>query len=489
MSVSSKIFEYRRLRDGTAWRHLASPGAPVILGILGEHFGEGGLVGASALHEMVRRDLDELSAKGIDKGFESLGGAQSYISQWLAAGYLERRFLPGEREEQYELSLPAVSALRLAETMARPRTAATESRLGNVVSLVLKLEEETDPNPESRIATLESEKARIEARIGELRSNSLGALDDARATERAREVIALAEELTGDFLRVGAEFERLNRDLRHTLVESDLNRGDVLETLFASVDMIADSDAGRAFNGFYRLLMDEERREVFEAAIEEIFLRGFAAKLSEDDRSFLASFTDLLLDRGGRVHATQLRLARSLRDFVRSRDYLEKRRITTLLVEAEQGAVALRDSLQPLARLEIGLDRTSSEIRSVGQLSLYDPAMAWRPTAMADAADADIDPDEIAQKLLGAEIDYRALKDRIRDALASRDQVSIGDILKEWPAEQGLGSVVGLIDLGFRFGLAGAGGERVGWSPGGNGTAHATIPLMYFTKERIDEFE
>jgi hypothetical protein len=488
-SVSLLAAEYRRLRDGAAWKLLASDSAPVVLAILREHFGEGEVIPASALRELVRRDIDELVAQGYEKGVEGQGGASSYIARWLASGYLERRFLPNEREEHYELSLAAVSALALADRIARPKATATESRLATVVSLILKLEEETDLNPSSRIATLEVERSRIESRIEELKADRLVTLDNNRAVERTREIVSLAQELTGDFFRVGVEFERLNRELRHTLVENSANRGQVLEELFSGVDMIAESDAGRAFNGFYKLLMDIDRRLGFEAALESILSREFVAGLSDDERDFLAAFTDQMLDRGRRVHETQLRLARSLRDFVRSHEYLEKRRLTSLLDEAAKKAHALRDLVKPSARISYELDRTSVGTSSIGTWSLYDPALAWKPQPMLKGEATDARLEDIVSTLLDAEIDYRALKHLIATTLAERDQASIGEVAGASDLKQGLGSIVGLIDLGFKFGLMFEGTEQVGWKNRDDRIVHAVIPLIRFTKESIHGFE
>jgi len=59
------------------------------------------------------------------------------------------------------------------------------------------------------------------------------------------EIIALADDLAGDFRRVRDRFEQLNRDLRERLMDNDASRGEVLEALFAGVDVIADQ-RGRA---------------------------------------------------------------------------------------------------------------------------------------------------------------------------------------------------------------------------------------------------
>jgi len=212
------------------------------------------------------RDLDELRASGE----EVPQSAQAYIADWLAAGFLERRFPAGAAEEEYELSSAAASAIRFVAGLVEPRTAATESRLAVVIQQLVRLAEETDTNPETRVATLLAERERLDREIEKIRSGRMESLPAARALERIHEIIALADDLAGDFRRVRDEFERLNRDLRERIMDDDASRGDVLASLFAGVDVIAESEEGRTFAAFWRLLTDPEQSSTLEEALDEV---------------------------------------------------------------------------------------------------------------------------------------------------------------------------------------------------------------------------
>jgi hypothetical protein len=83
------------------------------------------------------------------------------------------------------------------------------------------LAEETDTNPETRVATLLSERERIDEQIEAIRQGRLQPLPEARVLERVHEIIALADDLAGDFRRVRDRFEQLNRDLRERLMDND----------------------------------------------------------------------------------------------------------------------------------------------------------------------------------------------------------------------------------------------------------------------------
>lgn len=87
-----------------------------------------------------------------------------------------------------------------------------------------------------------------------------------------------------------------------------------------------------------------------------------------------------------------------------------------------------------------------------------------------------------------SEIDFRMLKQRVRALLAECAQCSVGTVLEHYPAEQGLGSVVGYVALGSRHGMRVAGRfESVGWRGEDGCERRARIPLLYFLKEKRDE--
>jgi hypothetical protein len=466
------------------WRLLASRNGPYVLGLLQAHLMEGEpRLAAAVLLERLARDLEELRARGED--FPQ--PAQVYLAEWLREGYLERRFPAGASEEEYELSAGAVTAIRFAAGLAAPRTAATESRLAVVMQQLGKLAEETDPNPETRVASLEEERRRIEREIEKVRGGRAELLTEAQARERIREIIALADGLAADFRRVRDEFERLNRELRERLLDEEGSRGEVLERLFAGVDVIGESEAGRTFSAFWRLLTDPEQSAALDDSLDQVLSRGFAGQLEARERRFLLGLTRTLLAQGGMVHEVLQHFAGSLKSFVQSREYLEQRRVNTLLKEAQRAALALKDEIRATESLEFTLPLTSSRLSSLAQWTLYDPSEETPPDAMSDAAAPPIGLESVADLVAQSEIDFRGLKANIRAVLEERAQASIADVLERYPAEQGLGSVVGYLALGSRHGVAAGREERVGWEGSDREWRAARIPAIYFLRERVNE--
>lgn len=474
----------RNLREQPLWKLLAAHKAPVVIALLQSLFMDADkALPSSVLLERLARDVDALRSTGEDLP----QAPQAYVAEWLNQGWLTRRFPAGAHEEEYELSAEALTALRFVTGLLTPRTAATESRLSVVIHQLSRLAKETNTSPEARLAALRAERERIDRAIEEVERGGVKTLAPDRAIERAREVIALAQELAADFRSVRDEFERLNRGLRQSLMENEGSRGDVLEQLFAGVDLIGESEAGRTFNAFWRLLTDSEQAATLRESLDEVTGRPFARQLESHERKFLLGLTGTLLNEGRGVHDVLQNFARSLKSFVQSREFLEHRRLHGLLKDATQAALSAKDLVRPNAQVGFELMQSSSRIRSVSQWALYDPAQRVTDSSMLAAEPSELDLDTVTELVRQSEIDFRTLKAHLRAILARQSQVTIGQVLIEYPAEQGLGSVVGYVALGAKHGEVTAGSEVVSWAGDDTTQRRAKVPTIYFMRERYLE--
>ncbi len=486
MNTAKAAAAYRRLRGRPLWRLLAADNGPAILALLQAHLlGETRRLPASALFERIERDLERLRMQGEDLPRT----AEAYVSAWLTAGYLVRRFPPGASEEEYELTAGAAGAIRFANSMIEHRTTATESRLSTVIQQLVRLAEETDANPETRVAALRAERARIDREIEAVQRGQSCTLPDDRALERIRDTLGLAGELASDFRSVRDEFEQLNRDLRARIMDQEVSRGDVLEALFQGVDVIADSEAGRTFHAFWRLLTDPEQSATLEEALDQVLERGFARQLEGRERRFLLRLMQTLLDQGGMVHEVLQHFARSLKQFVQSQEYLEQRRMHQLIQKAQRTALTLKEEIRTADALGHDLQLTGSRMRSIAQWVLYDPALNAVEKGMGTGDAALIGLDAIGALVAQSEIDFRALKKNIHAALQKQPAITIGQVLEQFPARQGLGSVVGYVALGSRHGVLSTDqGESVTWQGEDDHWRSARIPTIYFRRENVHEF-
>ncbi len=486
MNAAKAIGSYQRLRQQPLWRLLAADNGPAMLALLqAELSGDKRSLPASVLFERVGKNLDILRGNG-----EQLPQTpQAYVANWLAAGWLYRRFPAGASEEEYELTAAAASAIRFVDGLIEHRTTATESRLSLVIQQLARLVEETDTNPKTRVAALLAERERIDREIGAIRGGTLRTLSGERALERIRETIGLAGELAADFRSVRDEFEQLNRELRERIMDNDGSRGEVLEALFAGVDVIAESEAGRTFYAFWRLLTDPEQSASLEDALDQVLTRDFAAQLPPQDRRFLLRMVQTLLAEGGTVHEVLQHFARSLKQFVQSREYLEQRRMNQVIKEAQRAALGVKERIRATDALHHDLQLTSSRVRSIAQWTLYDPALNTIEKGVHPGDVPGIGLDAVGELVAQSEIDFRTLKQNVRNALEQQTPLTIGGIMEYYPADQGLGSVVGYLALGSRHGVVVAEQrELVAWDSEDGCRRSATIPTVYFQRENLHEF-
>ena len=79
------------------------------------------------------------------------------------------------------------------------------------------------------------------------------------------------------------------------------------------------------------------------------------------------------------------------------------------------------------------------------------------------------------------------VREGLRELLEERAQVSIGQALAQFPAEQGLGSVVGYVALGVKHGELTSDVESVSWLANDEVQRRAKVPAIYFVRERLHE--
>jgi hypothetical protein len=474
---------YQRMRGEPTWRLLGAIQAPEILAML-RHllFDTARVLPGSIFTEKLSMELETLRANGR----QLTGTAQYYIRDWLSERWLERRLPADASEEEYELSTAAVEAIRIVDAMDVQRPVATESRLALVMAGLDTLARDTDQDPETRMARLLEERRRIDEEIDAIgRGENHRVLDADRAVERAREVINLARDLAEDFRRVRQQFNELDRDFRERIIRDEGTRGQVLTDLFAGVDVIAESAAGKTFAAFWGLLTNPEQSTQLDAAIEAVTTRGFSRLLSRDERVFLINLTRTLLDGAGSVNNVQTGFARSLRGYVQTRAYQEHRRLGRLLQEAKVDALAVRDRMRPEHPTGMSLQLSTATYRSIAQWKLNEPPLTLSVDDLIDADGADISLKDVLAAVTSAEIDFRTLRAHISDELMHHAKVSVGELLDRYPPTQGLGTVVGYMDLGVRHGeVALDHSEEVSWTTASGHSRSARIPLVFFLAAR-----
>lgn len=456
----------RLSENSPAWAILRAQNAPVVLAVLGNVFPAGNkqLAGTELMLAVDPLLTDIREQAGLDLRRT----ATAYVNDWVKAGFLVRRSPQGSREEFYELSTDALSALEYVRQVASPQRSVTRSRLSTLTSQLIDLAVETDPDEATVLKRLEEERARLDAQIDRVRERGVEAIGDEEAIEKTREVLALVADLPTDFARVRTDVEELDGDLRESLLQEEISAGTVLDNVFRGVDLISDSEAGKAFTGFYELLFDREQSARLDATLESILAREFIAKLTVDERMHLRDLVRTLESSSDDVHDSMTGLSRSLRRFVQSREAESQQALASAINRAQQlAARASKVVTDPSKMIGVELELTTRQPRSLSTWQLHDPADFRITSDMEVQESQEIDLAAMQDRIRESEIDWAELHDSINHGLSRQSAPSISEILGYRPATQGLASVVGLIKLAHRFGERAEGTENLHWSSGG----------------------
>ncbi|MGB3699198.1 MAG: DUF3375 domain-containing protein [Gordonia sp. (in: high G+C Gram-positive bacteria)] len=486
MSAVGDTHQLKGLREQSpGWALLRADNAAVILALLGRHFRDGvRTIAAPELFDLLDADLQELR----DEGHELPRSGQGYCADWVRAGYLLRRAQSSSREESIEPTEGTFAALAFVTGLASPTSTVTESRLTTLATQLQALARDTDPSAATRLARLQAERDEIDRQIALVQSGDFPIVDGSRALERSHEILALASEIPGDFARVRASFDELNRTLRARILDADTDRGDTLGDVFRGVDLIGDSDAGRSFTAFYDTILDATRSAQIDDAIGAILDRPFADHLSvAQRRSFRALLADME-NAASEVHETMTSLSRSLRHFVQSRAYEEHRRIQQLIRTTQQRARSVAQVRRPFDVLDLELVRVGMSIESVTALKPHNPGddrvterVEIHQPGVADLAD-------LRRLVRESEIDFDELTGDIAQTLHERGRASVADVLAEHPATQGLASVVGLLVLAVRHGHPTDDVETVEWTSA-TGTRRRADIVRHVYDPTAEEFD
>ena len=479
--VSSTLALLSLQQDNIAWKLLHAQNAPIIISILDEHLGkEAGKRTVAELVSLIDADLEVLRERVPEIG--SKRSARDYCEQWRRDGYLVRKPLADSRQETYELSASALTAMSFAKGLAKPHRAATKSRLSMILDQIAELSLATDNDIDRRRKVLLADKQRIEDQLEALDQGTFDIMDPDQALEKVRDILNLAQEIPRDFVSVSAEFEEIAKTLYAKLISYEEGYQDTLEGVFAGIDHITQSPPGQSFGGFYALLRDAEALEKLQDDIDSILDTDFACNLDAEERRFLRRFVQTLLDQARDVNETKTGLSRGLRKLDRV--------LRRLLDQTLGIASVLTESYSCTHALPIELELTKTTIAPISRLELYNPADASAQPIPATKFEegGTLTVAELYEQVREVEIDYDELVGNVNAFFAEREpsnleHPSIGEILEKYPATQGIASIAGLMVLASDQGIRTNESETIRWQSKSGRCLQARINTFLFVKE------
>ncbi len=430
-----------------AWRLLASPHAPLIVSFLHNSFLARNLrVVAEA--DLVEALEDELFALrdllGEDK-FPRAGA--DYLSEWAAPdkGWLRKFYPPNSDEAQFDLTPATEKAIAWLESLGERSFVGTESRLLILFDLLKQLTQGSTSDPQVRLQELHKQRAAIDAEIAQVEQGYVNLLDSTSLKDRFMQFTQQARELLSDFREVEHNFRQLDRSVRERIAHWEGNKGELLEAIMGERDSIADSDQGASFRAFWDFLMSPARQEEFSQMLDQVLALQAITELKPDKRTRRVHYD--WLEAGEHTQRTVALLSQQLRRFLDDQAWLENRRIMEILQGIESKALHLRARLYAA---DTPADFTSVADVAAGidlpmERPLYNPPIKVRlPSVRLEAGEEELNSAALFSQVV---VDKAALVRHIRQSLQTRAQVSLVELCRTRPLQQGLAELVAYLEL------------------------------------------
>ncbi|MBI5186699.1 MAG: DUF3375 domain-containing protein [Nitrospinae bacterium] len=470
-------------RSHPAWRLLLADHAPLVASFLHRVFVLPNARGM-AQAELITKLEDELFHLR-----ESLGEAAFpkpaavYLGDWTqeTRGWLRKYYPPGSDEAHFDLTSASEKSIAWLEGLTKRPFVGTESRLMTVFELLRQMVEGSDTNPDARIRELERRKSEIEAEIARVHVGEFAVLDETALKDRFQQVSSTARELLSDFREVEQNFRLLDRSTRERIASWEGAKGDLLESIFGERDAIADSDQGKSFRAFWDFLMSPERQEELSFLLREVF-KLHAVRILEPDARLKRVHYDWL-EAGEHTQRTVSLLSQQLRRFLDDKVWLENRRIMEIIHNIEAHALNLREAI-PKDPAFMEIDDTSPSIELPMERPLFSASI--KPVINDEKILVGDDAHVVVDALFGhVVVDKAHLAAQVRHALQTRQQITLGELLDEFPLKKGLAELVAYLALASEDSKAffdDVNYDVVRWVDSNNVSRSGSLPRVIFNR-------
>jgi hypothetical protein len=328
----------------------------------------------------------------------------------------------------------------------KPEFVGTESRLKYLIEILRNLAVKSNPNKELRISELKTQKKKIEEELEKAERGEFEQLDDRQIKEQYFLAEETARKLLGDFRQVEQNLRELDRDFRKTIITSMETKGKVLSDLFKQQDYLWETNQGKSFKAFWEFLLLQNQLDSFDKLVEEI--RGIPIIQKIETENFkVDSIKNNLISAGSKANRTTGSLLEQLRRYLEHKTFLENKAVYENIHSILEGIFEMdKDIMNQLVPLSI---EDVVQINLVNEpMPLFSPrsAVKFKKQELAVGV-AEGQPENIYDQL---SIDFKELKNNIKEALRTRDQLTLKELLEINEVQKGMAEVVGYIELALK---------------------------------------
>lgn len=373
------------------------------------------------------------------------------LNEWSNKGYLRRTAPFGKMEREYELTPSMEKIFNFIEDSNKKEFIGTESRLLKIFDILREISFHSTNNPELRIQELEKRKLEIEDEIQEIKEGKLKKFTNTQLKERYLDLYETSRRLLSDFREVENNFREIDSMIREQAIDSDSNRGLLLNKILEKENFLYESDQGRSFGAFLEFLISEEKKEELDLLIEQLLSLQEIQESKKDfsninKEQFFRNLKYYMVIECQKVGRTNSKIAEGLKKFIVEKTYVENKRILEIIKEIKQLGIQTKELSQS--------KEPFIEIEDKPNLSLIMERPYFNPPEEVVLENVSIQEGEEVYSNADLSIlykriyiDKKELKNQVKYFLKKQSQVSVGELLEEFPSQKGLLDVLGFFSL------------------------------------------
>lgn len=407
--------------------------------------------------------------------------AGEYLDEWAAPerAWLRKYYVTGQDEPRYDLTAAAEDVVRWVESLSGRDFVATQSRLTSIFAVLKALVQQSETDPEVRLAELQRQRDGIDAEMQRIRDGNIRVMTAPEALDHFQQLTTLAKDLLSDFREVEQNFRKLDRQVREQIATWDGTQGELLASIFANQQDISGSLQGRTFQGFWDYLMSPQLRTELRDLLQRATQIDALAKL--DNLQAVTNLHQDWLPAVEQTQATVRQLSQQMRRLLDDKVFLENKRIMQLVRSIESGALGTREVPPSGVFMEVAAQ--SVDVALPFERPLYEPSRRIMVDDVVVAADdADVDAGALFSQF---HVDTERLKSNIDDVLAGTEQATLGDIANAHPLSQGLAEIVAYYQLATESDWASINpdeSQQLSWQLPDGSIREATVEQIIFVR-------
>jgi len=399
------------------------------------------------------RVIDEVKAESLDQDYPH--NARYYLDVMLGkfSSYDRQRNEPwvgtDKRNDTEVVVLldSAARALHILRDLEPDQSFLAVSSLAtlteNITQVVAKLSGDTT----RQIAALEERRRRIDADIADLHANGATPLTRRERQTEAYALISNISRIRGGFAQVPIARRRINRENLDLFLESDAPVCEVLDTFWDRTRLWEESGEAAVLATLRDLHVDITRGHALQLQLEAM-TELCADLIDPRDRREIASFLPDMLEISSDITIEISNIWKSVHSYISNPNYAARREDARALREARDGALRIRDIVQPSPRdtrlKDAGLTMTESlrlppqsDIRLTmtppDEVVIQDDVL---PAEIRDGEDPTLELMAV-EKARSVHLGDRAIRQRIAAAMGNDDLVTLSDVLRRFPLRYG----------------------------------------------------